>query len=365
MGLGAEMIADPILKIIILIFLIVGLFILASASIGVTASMKLPSYYFILKQILNGGIAGLLLFFIGYKVPYKKWKSWSLIIFVSGLLLTAAVFSPIGFSAGGATRWISFGSITFQPSEFLKLSLIVYLAAWFSSGKRNISSVKEGLMPFLVIMGLPAMLLISQPDIGTLGVVAISGLLLFLIAGGKFTHVLFMIVAGLVILAVLVFLEPYRFDRVQVFLNPDHDPQGAGYQVKQALIAIGSGGIFGRGFGMSRQKFEYLPEPVGDSIFAVAAEEFGFMGSAVLVLLLLAFSWRGFYVSRFSQDVFGKLFGSGIVILVVIQSLINIAALSGLAPLTGIPLIFVSQGGSALALTLLEMGILLNISRAR
>ena len=356
--------ADPILKSIITVFLIAGFFILASASIGVTANLKLPSYYFILRQLLTGGLAGMILFLFAYKTSYKRWRRWALVIFGLSIILTAAVFIPrIGFSSGGASRWLSLGPLSFQPSEFLKFGLILYLAAWFSSN-RKITSVKNGLVPFLIITGIAGILLIFQKDVGTLGVLALSGLFVFLIAGGKFSHVLLLVLVGLAFLAILVYLESYRIDRILVFFNPEYDPAGAGYQVKQSLIAIGSGGIFGRGFGMSRQKFQYLPEPVGDSIFAVAAEEFGFIGSAAMILLFIIFAWRGFYVSRFATDTFGKLLGSGIVILVVVQSLVNIAALSGLAPLTGIPLIFVSQGGSALAMTLLEMGILLNISKS-
>ena len=361
--------ADPILKGIIISLLLVGFFVLASASVGITASMGLSPYYFILRQLVVGGLVGFILFFIAYRISYKRWRSWALPIFIASALLTAAVLVPgVGLSAGGASRWLSLGTFSFQPSEFLKFGFILYLAAWFSSGKRKISSVSGGLVPFLFIIGVPSALLILQPDIGTLGVIAFSGLFLFLIGGGKFSHLIILIVIGLLVLAALIYVVPggeYRRDRIDVFLNPDHNPQGEGYQVRQALIAIGSGGIFGRGFGMSRQKFQYLPEPMGDSIFAVAAEEFGFIGSAVIIALFAAFAWRGFRASRFSPDAFGKLLGSGIVVLVVVQSMINIAALSGLAPLTGIPLNFISHGGSALAMTLFEMGVLLNISRMR
>lgn len=357
--------ADPILKGIIIIFLLLGFFILASASIGITAQMKLPPYFFILRQAVTGGLAGLALFLFAYKTPHKRWKSWSLIIFVVGIALTAAVFiNPISFVTGGARRWISIGPLNFQPSEFLKFGYIVYLAAWFSLGRRKISNFKEGLIPFVIITGIASALLYLQPDIGTLGVIVSSGIFLFLIAGGKFSHVLALFAIGLVLLGIIAVIEPYRINRLKVFLNPEYDPQGSGYQVKQAVIAIGSGGVFGRGFGMSRQKFQYLPEPVGDSIFAVAAEEFGFTGSILMILLFMIFAWRGLYVSRFAPDNFGKLLGSGIVLLIVTQSLINMSALSGLAPLTGIPLVFISQGGSALAMTLFEIGVLLNISRA-
>lgn len=356
---------DPILKGILVVLLLAGFFILASASIGITTSLKLPAYYFILRQLATGGLVGFILFIFAVKFPYRRWRSFALFIFLTGLFLTAAVFLPgVGLEAGGAKRWLSLGPISFQPAEFLKFGFILYLSAWFSSN-RKITAVKSGLVPFLIITGIAGTLLIFQKDVGTLGVFALSGLFVFLIAGGRFWHILILVLLGAGLLFSLVYLEPYRLSRVLVFFDPGHDPEGAGYQIRQALIAIGSGGIFGRGFGMSRQKFQYLPEPVGDSIFAVAAEEFGFIGSLSLVLLFLAFAWRGLYISRFAPDTFGKLLGSGIVSLIVVQSLINIGALSGILPLTGIPLIFISQGGSALAMTLFEAGILLNISRTR
>src|SRR3989338_3080249 len=365
MGSRIEVKTDTIFKGIVASLLIVGFFILASASIGLTASMKAPSYYFILRQITMGGAVGLALFIFAAKFPYKKWKKWALVIFAGSILLTSAVWIPgLGLKVGGASRWLIFGPLSLQPSEFLKFGLILYLAAWFSSRGGKISSVNGGLIPFLIIMSVASSLLVFQPDIGTLGVLAISGLFLFLIAGGKFTHILILILIGLIFLGILIYLEPYRQDRLTVFLNPDHDPQGSGYQVRQALIAIGSGGLWGRGFGMSRQKFQYLPEPVGDSIFAVAAEEFGFIGASVIISLFLLLAWRGFYISRFAPDTFGKLLGSGMVLLMAVQSMINISALAGLTPLTGIPLIFISQGGSSLAVTLLEAGVLLNISKS-
>ena len=257
------------------------------------------------------------------------------------------------------------GPISFQPSELLKFSYVLYLAAFLASRREAVRSFKHGFMPFLVITLIAGALIIAEPDLGTAGVMALSGIFLFLTAGGLFRHIFIIIGIVAVLLSALVYLEPYRWERIRVFSNPQYDPQGSGYQLRQALIAIGSGGLFGRGFGMSRQKFDYLPEPVGDSIFAVAAEEFGFVGSVLLLFLFLIFAWRGLKVAYESEDNFSRLLGAGIVILICVQSLVNIAALSGLLPLTGIPLLFISQGGSALAVTLAEAGILLNISKTR
>lgn len=350
--------SDPVLKLLVLILFLGGLFVLASASIGLTTRLDLPPYRFVLDQMITGGILGILGLIVTLRVSYKAWRPWALGIFLASLALTVLVFLPqIGLEHGGAKRWIAIGPVNFQPSEFLKFGYLLYLSALFSA--------RRSVWAFGFASALAGGILILQPDIGTLGVLAGSGLVLFLIAGGGWKHMFAAFFAALALLAILIYLEPYRLDRLEVFLNPNHDPQRSGYQIRQALIAIGSGGIFGQGFGMSQQKFGYLPEPMSDSIFAVAAEEFGFVGSAVLISLFLAFAWRGFSIAARAPDKFGKLLGAAIVSHIVLQAFINIAALSGLLPLTGIPLTFMSKGGSALAITLAQIGILLNISRHR
>ena len=350
--------SDPMLKLIVLVLFLGGLFVLSSASIGLTTRLDLPPYRFVFDQLVTGGLAGLIALVVTSRIPYKKWRPWALPIFISSLALTALVFWPgVGFRHGGATRWIALGPINFQPSELLKFGYLLYLAALFSA-RRNV-------WVFALASIMAAALLALQRDVGTLGILMGSGLVLFFLAGGEWKYLLAAMVIGLTTLAILIYLEPYRFERLLVFWNPNYDPQGSGYQVRQALIAIGSGGIFGKGFGMSRQKFNYLPEPMSDSIFAVAAEEFGFIGSAALVGLFLMFAWRGFSIASGAPDQFGKLLGAAIVAHIVIGSFFNIAALSGLVPLTGVPLAFISKGGTALAITLAQIGILLNISRHR
>jgi cell division protein FtsW len=204
-----------------------------------------------------------------------------------------------------------------------------------------------------------------EPNISTLLVISFVALTLFYIAGGRFKQIAIAALIGAALLIILIQFKPYLMSRVMVFFNLGNNPQGAGYQLRQALIAIGSGGIFGKGFGMSIQKFNYLPEPAGDSIFAIMGEEFGFLGTTGLIILFLLFLYRGLLIASRSADHFGRLLGSGIVIMIVTQSFINIAAMTGLFPLTGLPLLFISQGGSALALTLAEVGVLLNISKHR
>jgi cell division protein FtsW len=202
-----------------------------------------------------------------------------------------------------------------------------------------------------------------EPNISTLLVIAFTAVSLFYIAGGRFKQIAVMILIGAALLFMVVQVKPYLKERVINFLNRDYDPQGSGYQINQSLIALGSGGIFGKGFGMSIQKFDYLPEATGDSIFAVIGEEFGFLGTAVLICLFLLLLYRGLFISSRTTDNFGRLLGSGIVILIVTQSFMNMAAMVGFFPLAGLPLLFISQGGSALALTLAEAGVLLNISK--
>jgi cell division protein FtsW len=343
---------------------LIGLFALSSASIGLIARSSKSIFAVIFKQLVLGVGIGFILLFIFTKIPYEFWRKIALPLFLLSIAITLLVFAPkIGFSYGGARRWLNLGFLSLQPSEILKFSFVVYLASWLSSRKSNIASFQFGFLPFLMMIGVLAVILVLEPDIGTLGVIIITAGALFFIGGGKLSQLGALIALCFILIAVLAFLKPYVMSRVLVFLNPSLDPQGIGYQVSQSLIAIGSGGLFGRGFGMSVQKFNFLPEPVGDSIFAVIAEEFGFIGSVFLIILFLVFLFRGFHISKQAPDSFGRLLGSGIVILIVGQSFINIGALMGLLPLTGLPLLFISQGGTALAITLAEVGILLNISK--
>ncbi len=356
---------DKIFLLTLLVFLVAGFFILFSASAGLLTREGASFSKTIFKQFVFGLLPGAVLFLIFSKVDYKIWKKFALPVFLFSFFLTLLVFIPdIGFEHGGAKRWIDFRFFTFQPSEFLKFSFIAYLASWIASRKNNIKSFKSGLMPFLVMTAFVGIVLIMEPDIGTLGVIALVSALMFFIGGGKYTQIAAIFLLGIILLFSLALVKEHAMDRIKVFFNPSSvDEQAEGYQIKQSLIAIGSGGIFGRGLGMSMQKFDLLPQPVGDSIFAVFAEEFGFLGSAVLIGLFLFFLFRGFKIVANSNDPFAKLLGSGIIMLIVIQSLINIASMIRMVPMTGVPLVFVSQGGTALMVALASCGILLNISK--
>lgn len=356
--------SDRILLGIVAVLVLFGFFMLASALLGPTAKKTETFYNVLFRQILIGIVIGGTALFITNRIPYQFWRKISLPLFLVTFFLTVLVFVPhIGFSHGGARRWISIGPLFFQPSELLKFGFLVYLSSWLASRKEDVSSFKFGLFPFLIIIAFVAGLLIMEPNISTLLVITFTAISLFYIAGGRFKQIAVMILIGAALLFIVVQVKPYLKERVIIFFNKNYDPQGSGYQINQSLIAFGSGGIFGKGFGMSIQKFNYLPEATGDSIFAVIGEEFGFLGTSVLVFLFLLLLYRGLFISSRITDNFGRLLGSGIVILIVTQSFINMAAMVGFFPLTGLPLLFISQGGSALALTLAEVGVLLNISK--
>src|SRR3989344_4870713 len=315
--------------ILTLLLVVFGLVMLSSAGI-VDGQKKFGSeYYYFNHQILNGILPGLLLFFIFSKVKYKFWKKISLPLLIFSLALLLAVFVPrFGFSAKGATRWLNFGLVSFQPSEILKLSLIIYFAAWFSGRSEKIQSWSYSIVPFFVILGF----------VGLILVLAIA-------------------------FFVLVQLAPYRFDRFLTFFNPASDPQGISYHINQSLIAVGRGGLWGVGFGQSQQKLGFLPEPVGDSIFAVVAEELGLVGAASLITLFFLLSLQLVKITQNSTDRFGGLFALGVAVWVASQSLINIGAITGLLPLTGIPLPFVSYGGTSIATLLAGLGIAVNVAK--
>jgi cell division protein FtsW len=352
--------------VITLTLVLLGFFLFVSASLGLLARGGARFSVVAFNQTIFGLIGGSIAMYITSKINYSFWKRYSFYFFLLSLFATILVFLPnIGISHGGATRWISIGQLlTFQPVEFLKLGFVIYFAAWISGVKNKIKTFQFGLLPLMIILVVIASILLAQPDTGSFLVIIASGLAMFIAAGGRWKDVLISGLIGVVFLVGLVFTRPYLLDRVKTFINPGTDLQGSSYQLNQSLIAIGSGGMFGRGFGQSIQKFNYLPEPVSDSIFAVVAEEWGFVGSFILVLLFLAFALRGLKIATMAKDTFGGLLATGIVILITAQSLLNIASMLGIFPLSGMPLLFVSHGGTALLFAMAEAGIVLNISKS-
>lgn len=352
------------LEIITLILVVVGLGILSSSAVVISYSTYGENYYYLKHQLAPGLLAGILFFFLARKFPHEKLKNLALpfLLFTIGLLLLV-FFDPFGISHGGARRWLEIGGFSFQPSELLKLSLVIYLASWLEKRQDSIRSITGGLIPFLLISAVVGVLLVKQPDIGTLGVILFTALFMFFVGGSKISHLIITILSGIAAILVLIKIEPYRFNRLLTFLNPDHDPLGIGYQINQAIIAIGSGGLFGVGIGQSRQKYNYLPEPVGDSIFAIASEEVGFVGASIIIILFLIFAFFGYKISKSASTEFGKLLGFGLTTWILVQAIINIAAISGMIPLTGVPLPFISFGGTSLVVALTSVGIISNIGR--
>jgi len=356
---------DKLLLTIVLILLAFGLVMIASAGVIYSETRFADEYYFFKHQFFFGVLPGLLVLYIFSRIDYHFWRKISVPLFFVSVIFLILVFVPgIGSRIYGASRWIQLGPFSFQPSEMAKLSIIIYLAAWLESrGIRRIKDVFEGFLPFLGIMGLIGFLIMKQPDTGTLGIIILTSMSIFFVSGASVRHIFSLGAIGAFVLWILIKIEPYRFNRISTFLDPKVDPQGIGYQINQALLAIGSGGLWGVGLGHSRQKFNYLPEPVGDSIFAIIGEELGMIGAVILVVLIILLALRGIKIAKNSPDMFGRLLATGIIMWVVFQAFINISANIALVPLTGVPLPFVSYGGTSLIFLMSAVGILLNISK--
>ena len=341
-----------------------GFFIFISASLGFLARGGSLFGTAILKQLLLGLVLGGGCSLAASFTYYERWRTYSPWLFLGALALTALVFVPgIGFEHGGARRWIIVGPLSFQPAEFLKFALILYAAAWLAALPQRGRTLPFAMLPVLIMLAAAGILLALQPNISTLLIIVAAIVSMCIAHGARIRDLALLLGLGLIGVALLVMVRPYLYERIKTFIDPSHDALGASYQIQQSLIAVGSGGIFGRGFGQSVQKFQYLPEPIGDSIFAVAAEEFGFIGALTLIMLFLALALRGFRIAAHAPDNFSALLVTGFITLIVTQSFMNIGAMLGVIPLTGTPLIFVSKGGSALLFALAEAGIIINVSR--
>lgn len=346
------------------ILIVFGLIMLSSA--GVVEGQKRfgDPNYFIRHQFLFGVLPGLVTMYLFSRLNYQFWRKISLFFLVSAFILTALVFLPgFGIVLNGARSWLSFGGYTFQPVEVLKLALIVYLAAWCCGRDERVRKWSYGITPFLIVMGVAGALLIFQPDIGGLILISAIGLGVYFLAGVPMRDLAIVVMVGLVVVAGMVALEPYRLNRIKVFIDPSIDPRGISYQVNQSLIAIGSGGLFGVGYGDSTQKTGFLPEAIGDSIFAIIAEELGLVGSLFVVGLFLALCNTLVIIAKRSGDRFGRLYVLGVTVWITSQAFVNMAAVSGVAPLTGLPLPFISYGGTAMITLLAALGIVFNVAK--
>lgn len=346
--------------------LLFGMAMLLAASGSLAYNHFGDNLYYLKKQLINGIIPGIIFFLIASRIPYRKLKRFALPFFLFSLFLLALVFAPvIGLSLKGAARWLQFGSFTFQPSEILKLCFIIYLAVFFESKKQHVADIAGGLVPFLGFSAVAGILLASQPDLGTLAVILFMGLGVYFAAGAKWSHILFFVVLCLIALLVLVFIFGHAQERVKAFLNPQVDTINSSYQINQALSAIKSGGMLGLGFGEAQgASGSTLPEPMGDSIFAIIAQELGFVWVVAVIGLFLFFAWCVLSAAKNAPDAFGSLFSIGVMIWVLAQAFINMSAISGVLPLTGIPLPFISYGGTSLVVLLTACGIVYNIQQS-
>jgi cell division protein FtsW len=342
-----------------------GLLIFTSAAMGLLARDSGASFSSVaVSQLLLGLVCGSIACLVFSRIDYRVWRKYTPYFFGFAIVLTLLVFVPhVGLSLKGAARWVAIGPISFQPEEILKFATISFLAAIYASRLKTVPTLRGGIVPLAAIAGPATLILLLQPNTAGVLMLGAASVGILFAAGGRAVHIGLLFLVGVAAVGVAAMVYPHVSERIYTFINHSQDPQGSGYQIQQSLIAVGSGGITGRGFGQSIQKFSYLPEPIGDSIFAVAAEEFGFAGSVVLVLLFTTLGVLGLRIAARAPDPFGGLVVTGFVILIVGQSFFNIASTIALVPLVGVPLIFVSHGGTALAMALAEAGVILSVSR--
>jgi len=365
-GLRFSLSGDRVFAIIVLMLVVGGIGLFASATLGLLARAGATPGKIVMTQLVLGLLPGLLALFVLRFMPPKTLLKLVLPFYVLTIFLTLLTFVPgIGATINGAHRWIDLGFTTVQPGEFLKLSVILMFAAYLARAKEKIKDYRQGLIPFALIVGIPCVILLAQPNTSTMLVIAGTCGVLYFLAGMRWRDFGIILACVVIVLTVLVIQRPYLMNRVATFIHPAANAHTTGYQIQQSLIAIGSGGLLGRGFGQSVQKFNYLPEPVGDSIFAVFGEEFGFLGTVLLVILFVAFAMRGLMIAAEASTQFGSLAVTGLTLLITFSAFMNIGAMLSILPLTGLPLPFISHGGTALLAALASVGIILNVAAHR
>jgi len=354
---------DFILFFTVIALLSFGVIMVYSSS-AVSAYVNFnDSYYFFKRQIIWVTL-GIIAMLFTLNINYHVWRKLATpILIVTVVLLMLVLIPGLGKVVNGARRWLGFGSLYLQPSEIAKLSMVLFCSASLARHQDTITSFIKGLVPQLIILLLVFGLILKEPDLGTALAIGGTVVVLLFTAGAKLSHLISLSVVGVVGIIGAIILEPYRLKRVLAFSNPWADPLDTGYHIIQSLYALGSGGLFGVGLGRSREKFLYLPEPHTDFIFAILGEELGFIGTITVILLFFLFAWRGFKVAISAPDIYGSILAAGLTTMIVMQALMNIAVVTASMPVTGIPLPFISFGGSALIFTLAGVGILLNISR--
>jgi len=351
----------------IVVFLVVGgLAMFASAALGLLAREDGSPWRIATTQFTLGLIPGLLAVLAIRFMPPKWLAALAVPAYILTVIAAALVFMPgLGLTLNGATRWIDLGFTTIQPGEFLKVGVIFMVAWYLAKYRTKLHDFRHGLLPFCAIIGLPFLILLAEPNTSTVLVIGFASVALYFLAGAPLRDFAILAVIAVVGLTLLVMVRPYLLARVMTYIDPSRDPLASGYQIQQSLIAVGSGQLVGRGFGQSVQKFNYLPEPAGDSVYAVVSEEFGFLGSVIIVLLFSAFAARGFFIAAQASDAFGALMVTGLTLIITFSAFLNIGAMLGVLPLTGLPLPFISHGGTALFTALASVGIILNVAANR
>ncbi|HHY13427.1 MAG TPA: stage V sporulation protein E [Thermoanaerobacterales bacterium] len=354
---------DFIIIITVLLLLSIGIVMVFSSSSVWAFHRYKDSFYFLKRQLFSTGLGLLSMFFL-MNYDYRNFAKFSKLVMIIVILLLILVLIPgIGHEINNARRWIKIMSFTIQPSEIAKLGVIIYTATGLANKRDKIGNLINGIMPFMIILGIVCLLILKQPDMSTAVVIAGTVMIMLFAAGAKMIHLASLVAAGLPLVVYFAMSEEYRWRRITSIFDPWADSLDTGYQLIQSLYALGSGGLLGLGLGRSRQKFFYLPEPQSDFIFSILCEELGFIGGTFVIILFLVLFWRGIRVAIKAPDYLGSILAAGIIGWIGFQSLINIGVVTASMPVTGLTLPFLSYGGSSLILTLMGIGILLNISR--
>jgi len=352
-------------SIVVIIFTLIciGIMMIYSSS-GVYAMQELGDSLYFLKRHIFFLIFGFIVTFFVMAIDYRDLRKYAKpLLLISAVLLVAVLIPGIGKESYGARRWFKFGTFYFQPSEVAKLAILIYVADFLARKQDRIRSFKEGFLPVIVVMGFVCLLILKQPDLGSTLLVASLVIIMLFIAGARVGHIILLGVLSSPAFYFLIYKVPYRWTRIITFINPWKDSQGAGFQLTQSQIAFGSGGLWGVGLGKSVQKLFYLPAAHTDFILSIVGEELGFMGALTIIILFICFIWQGARIAKRTWDPFGYFLSIGIVAMIGVQALVNIGVSIGALPTKGLPLPFISYGGSALVFTMISVGLLLNISR--
>ena len=356
--------ADGTLALILALLMMCGLLTLFSATYYKAVDQG-DALLEVKKQLIGVGL-GAFLMLLTSRIPYSFWQKPRVVMLAltgSFALLVLVLIPGIGVYVNGSRRWLNIAGLSFQPSELAKIASVMYLASTLSFRLKQVERLWTGILPLLVVPAAMFLLILQQPNLSTAGSIMIVAVLMMMLAGAKWKHLSLMGVVGLAVGFAYAWVEPYRRERLLSFRNPFAQMSDEGYQLSQSLIAIGSGGLFGRGLGQGRQKFSYLPYPESDFIFAIIGEDFGLFGCCVVILLFVAFAVAGMRIALNCQDRYGCLLAAGITAMISVQAFINIGVVVGILPTTGLPLPFFSAGGTSISLLMAAVGILFNISR--